>query len=233
MSAPITEPISAIDSKIINKIVKAYELKLKETESRGVKRKRESNGDDSEAYKKRKELSENDDVPSECTKLLDEAKQLKRQGDEHKHTSEGVECYIHATLKYTRAAESLVNAKLRQAGLYRSTAAMLIPSVSACQSRGDEQRLALCYTIMAFCYARAFTTLRDKCERDVRHLSELAPEDSKSLASHLGDMFRCLEFWEKARSYESRARTTTLHPLDMRTSELIDHVTQNLSSLKQ
>jgi hypothetical protein len=175
MSAPIAEPIAAIDSKIINKIVKAYQLKLKsDSEARGVKRKRESDADITEPHKKRKEANEDDTTTSEgdYKKLMEDAKQLKRQGDEHKQTSEGAAYYLHSALTYARA--TLVLEPHSRAQLYRATAQLLGPSVSSCLTRGDEQRTALCYKVMAFCYARMFTLHRDKCERDVRHVRSLA-----------------------------------------------------------
>lgn len=233
MSAPITEPIAAIDSKIISKIVKAYHLKLKDSEAaRGVKRKRESDAAITDPHKKRKEeTSESEaEVSSEDYKqLMADAKQLKRQGDEHKHTSEGVEHYIHSTLTYTRATLARHLDLPSRLALYRATAAVLGPSVTTCLARGDEQRAALCYTVMAFCYARTFMLQRDKCEHDVRHLSELTAGGTKTLSVNLEDLFRCLELWDKAR----KSRAECAHPLDLRTSELIEHVTKRLEALKQ
>jgi hypothetical protein len=235
MSAPIAEPIAAIDSKIINKIVKAYQLKLKsDSEARGVKRKRESDADITEPHKKRKEANEDDTTTSEgdYKKLMEDAKQLKRQGDEHKQTSEGAAYYLHSALTYARA--TLVLEPHSRAQLYRATAQLLGPSVSSCLARGDEQRTALCYKVMAFCYARMFTLHRDKCERDVRHVQSLEASEVQQLGTHLEDMFRCLELWDKARKHAAVVgQRSMLHPFDVRTSELIEHVTQILDELKQ
>ncbi len=232
MSAPIVEPIAAIDSKIINKIVKAYQLKLNDSESRGVKRKRESDAAITDPQKKRKEVAEGDEDTSEYNRLMEDAKQLKHRGDKHKHSSEGVECYIHSTLTYARATLCAPHLDLaKRVLLYRSSAALLVHAVSVCLSRDDEQRAALCYLVLSFCYARIFMLQRDKCEHDVRHLSELTAGGTKTLSATLEDLFRCLELWDKARKYE--AARGSAHPLDLHTSELIEHVTKRLEALKQ